>query len=521
MKKIIVILICVLLLSALIPSALADNVPTMTITASKETVNPGETVTFTVHVTKVESCTSAGVILSFDDSVYEMSSWECLSENQIMLSYDPATKLLSFANQGKDLEGNILKFTLTVTKEAKIGKTTVSGTPHLRNTAGTVAATLKAASVTISCKHSYDNGCDTTCNDCGATRTAQHNWDGGKTTKDPSCTETGSKQFTCTVCGETKTETTKATGHAYSNNCDTSCNTCGEKRSITHNYSTKWSSDGTQHWHACTVCGDKKDVQAHTPGAAATADKPQTCTVCSFVLQPALGHTHQFGQDWKSDVIGHWHECATCEEIKDVENHVYDSDCDSVCDVCGYIRAAEHMYVEQFASDSDGHWHECAICGDQLEKEAHVPGPEATTQTPQICIVCGFELTPMVGHTHEYTWKFDGESHWQQCTCGHTVGETTDHIWDDGVVTKEPTADQSGIMTYTCVCGEQHTKQIPATGTAEPSVPSDTQQDAQEQTGAVTVPGWLILAACVGVAALCALFLILGMFIGRKQAERY
>jgi len=34
-----------------------------------------------------------------------------------------------------------------------------------------------------------------------------HSWDGGKVTKEPTITATGEKLFTCTVCGETKTET--------------------------------------------------------------------------------------------------------------------------------------------------------------------------------------------------------------------------------------------------------------------------------------------------------------------------
>ena len=39
-----------------------------------------------------------------------------------------------------------------------------------------------------------------------------HAWDNGKVTKQPTETETGTKTFTCTRCGETKTETIPATG---------------------------------------------------------------------------------------------------------------------------------------------------------------------------------------------------------------------------------------------------------------------------------------------------------------------
>ncbi|UKI12820.1 MAG: hypothetical protein L6V84_00265 [Oscillospiraceae bacterium] len=43
-----------------------------------------------------------------------------------------------------------------------------------------------------------------------------------------------------------------------------------------------------KHWHECSVCGDKKDVAAHIPGAEATETTPQTCTVCDYVIREVL-----------------------------------------------------------------------------------------------------------------------------------------------------------------------------------------------------------------------------------------
>ena len=40
-----------------------------------------------------------------------------------------------------------------------------------------------------------------------------HSWDSGKITKAPTCTENGVRTYTCTSCGEEKTEAVKATGH--------------------------------------------------------------------------------------------------------------------------------------------------------------------------------------------------------------------------------------------------------------------------------------------------------------------
>lgn len=50
-----------------------------------------------------------------------------------------------------------------------------------------------------------------------ATRTVhvihEHRWDAGKVTKSATCTKDGEKTYTCSGCGETKTEVIKATGH--------------------------------------------------------------------------------------------------------------------------------------------------------------------------------------------------------------------------------------------------------------------------------------------------------------------
>ena len=56
-----------------------------------------------------------------------------------------------------------------------------------------------------------------------------------------------------------------------------------------HSFGTEWSKDAGGHWHECSVCHYKKDSAAHTPGAAATATTPQTCTECGYVIKSATG----------------------------------------------------------------------------------------------------------------------------------------------------------------------------------------------------------------------------------------
>ena len=106
---------------------------------------------------------------------------------------------------------------------------------------------------------------------------------------------------------------------------------------------------------------------------------------------------------------------------------------------------AGHAYIaEQIAK--------ALIIVDHQAAEAVVENEVAATCTTDgsydvvvFCAVCGTELS-------------------RETTTTASLG----HSWDDGVVTKEPTATETGVKTYTCtVCGETKTEEIPATGEPE------------------------------------------------------
>jgi len=71
------------------------------------------------------------------------------------------------------------------------------------------------------CFHDYATASDgaethtTTCARCADYTTQAHSWDAGVQTSTPTCTQTGSMFYTCTVCAESKTETIATTGHSY------------------------------------------------------------------------------------------------------------------------------------------------------------------------------------------------------------------------------------------------------------------------------------------------------------------
>ena len=126
-------------------------------------------------------------------------------------------------------------------------------------------------------------------------KTCQHVWDNGKVTKEPTETETGIKTYTCTLCGETKTETIPKLTHEHSYDAVVTAPTCTAK-----GYTT----------HTC-ACGDSYvdtyvDALGHAwdngkvtkePTETETGVKTFTCTRCGETKTetiPKLTHEHNY-----------------------------------------------------------------------------------------------------------------------------------------------------------------------------------------------------------------------------------
>ena len=115
----------------------------------------------------------------------------------------------------------------TYTKEGTV--TTTGQAPHTHYYTATVTAptcTAKGYTThTCACGNSY---VDTYTDALG------HAWDNGKVTKPATETENGVKTFTCTRCGETKTETIPKLTHEHSYKAVVTAPTCTEKGYTTH-----------------------------------------------------------------------------------------------------------------------------------------------------------------------------------------------------------------------------------------------------------------------------------------------
>ena len=51
------------------------------------------------------------------------------------------------------------------------------------------------------------------------------------------------------------------------------------------------------------------------------------------------GFEHDHKMEMTHDEHSHWMECPICHTVQDIEDHVYDDDKDTTCNVCGYVRS--------------------------------------------------------------------------------------------------------------------------------------------------------------------------------------
>lgn len=307
-----------------------------------------------------------------------------------------------------------------------------------------------------------------------------------------------------------------------------------------HNYAATWSSDADGHWHECSLCHDKKDNAAHTPGAAATETTPQKCTECDYIITPALGHTHHMTPvaanpaTCTEDGNKAYYVCSGCSKwFEDATGNVEITDHSSVvlghlghdwadatctapktCSRCGATEgnALDHDFADVWSSDASGHWHACSRCDAKDGEAAHTPDREAATETDPIkCTECDYIITAALGHTHSLTkveanaptCTEDGNIEYYTCsgcsklfadatgnveiTADKTVDKATGHTYE-WVIDKEATATEKGSKHEECkVCHDKKAAvEIPATGT-----PTDPQSP---QTGDNSMMGlWIAL----------------------------
>ena len=225
----------------------------------------------------------------------------------------------------------------------------------------------------------------------------ENHWDDGKITTTPTCTKTGVKQYTCTICSETKTEEIAALGHDYSSDwtIDTAaaCETVGSKS------------------HHCTRCDSKIDVteipaSGHSWNDGAITTEPTctdegvktfTCNSCGKTRTEevaALGHN--YSSDWTIDTA------AACETVGSKSHHC--TRCDSKKDITEIPASGKHTWNNGVITkpatiaEEGVKTYTCTVCGvTRTETIAKLPMPTVTpvpTATPTPAITSAPTVTP-------------------------------------------------------------------------------------------------------------------------------
>ena len=286
----------------------------------------------------------------------------------------------------------------------------------------------------------------------------EHHWDQGEIITEATCTEEGEKKFTCSICGDEKTEKVSATGHQHTEirnkkeaTCketgysgDTWCKDCGKKilsgQTIAKTENHSWDAGKVTTKATCTEEGEKTF----------------TCSICGDEKTEkvsATGHQHTEIRNKKE---------ATCKE------EGYSGD--TWCKDCG----KKILSGQAIAKTEDHSWNQGEITKEPTCKEE---GEKTFT-----CSICGNTKTEKVSTTdHQHmeirnqknpTCKeagYSGDTYCADCGVkifsGQTIAKTKNHNWDGGVITTEPTCTERGEKTFTCtICGNTNTKKVNATG---------------------------------------------------------
>ena len=128
-----------------------------------------------------------------------------------------------------------------------------------------------------------------------------HSWDSGAVTKEPTCTEAGTKTYRCTGCGQTRTESIPATGHQWDSGTVTTpateksegvmtykCVKCGQIRT-----ETIPKVDCVHVWNAGIVTKD--------PTCGSEGEMTYTCTKCDETRTESIPATGN--HSWDSGTV--------------------------------------------------------------------------------------------------------------------------------------------------------------------------------------------------------------------------
>ena len=252
-----------------------------------------------------------------------------------------------------------------------------------------------------------------------------HNYGAYTTTKSPTCTATGTETATCSRCSATTSRTLSALGHDYGDYIVTiapGCTTAGEETS------TCSRCQATQ-TRSVDALGHSPVTDAAVPAACTVAGLTEGshCSRCNTVLEaqetvPALGHDYgSYVTTTPPTCTATGIETATCTRCDAETSRTVAALGHDLTEHAGKAPTCTEIGWEAYET--------CSRCDyttyAEIAATGHTPGAAATCTEPQICTVCGAQLSPATGHTPGAAATCLAP---QTClTCGAVLAEATGH----------------------------------------------------------------------------------------------
>ncbi|MBO7399292.1 MAG: hypothetical protein J6V10_09370 [Clostridia bacterium] len=232
-----------------------------------------------------------------------------------------------------------------------------------------------------------------------------HSFGEWEVVKNPTCTESGTKERWCS-CGEKQSEEIPATGHIeiIDQGTEATCTSTGK----------------TEGKH-CSICGKVIVFQTSIP---ATGHKYQL-----------ISDTATCTEDGKKE-----YKCSVC------------SDTYSVASVAlGHKYSGSKITKQPTCTEPGEKSYECTKCHQSLTEQIEPLGHEYSLKS-----------------TKEATCTEDGEKIFVCSRCNHSYSEpirAEGHSYDAGKITKQPTCTEAGVRTITCTkCRQSYTEALVALG---------------------------------------------------------
>ena len=207
---------------------------------------------------------------------------------------------------------------------------------------------------------------------------------------------------------------------------------------LAHSWKTEYKSDGTQHWHECSRTGCTAiSTKENCAGGTATCTEKATCTTCGNEYGTALGHN--YATTWSTDGTNHWHECSRCHDKKDLAAHSGGTaTCteQATCTACdtkyGDKKADNHTATTyRYEANNNGTHKKIHTCCGAVENatEACSGGQATVCGKKNVCEHCNTEYGTALAHDLEHHAAKEAtctEKGWKAYdTCKRGCGYTT------------------------------------------------------------------------------------------------